>query len=109
MNIVTEDGAVHTVTDVFAQKSKLLCDVPPGLVPVPFSYEIIQALETETYPSDQNELMQFARAADFLQIDDLLDESARRIAQLLNGQTAEHIYDFLGFHVHGPNFHTPGF
>jgi hypothetical protein len=39
--------------------------------------------------------MQFARAADFLQMDDLLDESARRIAQFLNGQTAEKIWEFL--------------
>jgi hypothetical protein len=96
MELVTEDGTVYAPTDEFVQKSKLLCDVPPGRVPVPFSYELIRMLETETYPSDRYELMQFARAADFLQIDNLLDESARRIAQFLNGQTAEQIHEFLG-------------
>ena len=95
MELVTEDGTVYAPTEQFVQKSKLLCDVPPGPVPVPFSYKLIRALETATYPSDQYELMQFARAADFLQMDDLLDESARRIAQFLNGQSAEKIWEFL--------------
>ena len=109
MELVTEDGTVYTASIAFSQKSKLLCDVPPGPVPVPFSSKLMRALETETYPADQYELMEFARAADFLQMDDLLDESARRIAQFLNGQTAEKIWEFLGrSHVHGPNFNTTG-
>jgi hypothetical protein len=95
MEIVTTDSMIHVLAPSFVQKSKLLCDVPPGPVPVPFSSKLIRALETETYPADQYELMQFARAADFLQMDDLLDESARRIAQFLNGQSAEKIWEFL--------------
>ena len=97
MEIVTSDGVVHTLTDAFIAKSKLLADFPvAGRVSVPMTHQIFDALVTETYPPDKHTLLEFARAADFLQIDDLLDESARRIAQFLNGQRTEDIWAFLG-------------
>lgn len=109
MELVTTDDVVYVCTEEFAKKSKLLADWPVvGRVKVPVSHELLLALESETYPPDKETLLVFARAADFLQIDHLVDESARRIAQFLNGMPAKAIWSFLGTDVDGPNLDTAG-
>lgn len=109
MELVTTDDVVYACTDEFIQKSKLLADWPVvGRVKVPMTHDLLLAIESETYPPDKETLLVFARAADFLQIDHLVDESARRIAQFLNGMPAEKIWSFLGTDVDGPNLNTAG-
>jgi hypothetical protein len=48
------------------------------------------------YPEDGQELLALARAADFLHMEEEIDEACRRVAESLKGKTATEIRTFLG-------------
>lgn len=96
MEIRTSDGVVYTLKDDFVQRSALLKEFPPGLVDIPFRSKMIWYLQQRDYPLDGAELLELAKTADFLNMEEELDEACRLVAESLKGKTAAEIKKFLG-------------
>ena len=100
MDIRTSDGVVYTLNDDFVQRSvvlkDMLSDSTPTLVDVPFRSKMIWHLQERDYPLDGAELLEFAKTADFLNMEEELDEACRLVAESLKGKTAVEIKKFLG-------------
>lgn len=96
MEMRTSDGVVYTLTDDFVQRSTLLKEFPNGLVDIPFRSKMVWYLQQREYPTDGAELLELAKTADFLNMEDELDESCRLVAESLKGKTAVEIKKFLG-------------
>jgi hypothetical protein len=53
-------------------------------------------LQQRDYPLDGAELLELAKTADFLNMEEELDEACRLVAESLKGKTAVEIKKFLG-------------
>jgi hypothetical protein len=100
MDIRTSDGVVFTLKDDFVQRSAvlkdMLADSLPSVVDIPFRSKMIWYLQQRDYPMDGAELLELAKTADFLNMEEELDESCRLVAETLKGKTAVEIKKFLG-------------
>ena len=100
MDIRTSDGVVYTLKDDFVQRSvvlkDMLMDTLPSVVDIPFRSKMIWYLQQREYPLDGAELLEFAKTADFLNMEEELDEACRLVAESLKGKTAAEIKKFLG-------------
>jgi hypothetical protein len=96
MEMITSDGVYRIVDVSFVVKSRILADIPSGPVPVQITDKILSHLVKGTWPTDDYELLECARAADYLHIEDTLDEACQRVARRLQGKTANEIINFIG-------------
>lgn len=104
MEIQTSDGVTYTLEDDFVQRSKVLRDMvsPDGMVvndhpvDIPFRSKMVWYLKGRMFPKDGAELLELAKTADFLNMEEDLDEACRRIAEHLKGKTATEVKKFLG-------------
>ena len=100
MEVVTSDDVYVKVSDEFIQRSRLLKDMDPGKVHVPFPDSVIQHLIRDEFPKNGQSLLEVARAADFLNMESELDQACRRIASTIRGKTPQEIEKFLN---HAPS------
>lgn len=100
MEMRTSDGVVYALKDEFVRRSTLLtnlmADAQPSMFDIPFGSKSVWYLERREYPEDGSELLEVAKAADYLCMDEDLDEACRRVAEKLKGKTASEIKKFLG-------------
>jgi hypothetical protein len=95
MELITIDGVHHILGKDFISKSNLLKDMPCGIVPIPFDDETIQYLLLSIFPSDGRKLLNIAKAADFLQMDEELNFVCQLVADSLKSKTENEIKKFL--------------
>jgi hypothetical protein len=96
MELVTTEGILHNVSPEFITKSQILTEILSGCVRVPISNTTLRYLMKGEYPEDGQELLALARAADFLHMEEEIDEACRRVAESLKGKKAQEIRTFLG-------------
>lgn len=96
MEMLTSDGIYRKVHSSFVAKSRILSDVPSGPVPIQVTEKILNHLVDGTWPIDDYELLECARAADYLDIEDILEEACWRVALRLQGKSAKEIRNFIG-------------
>ena len=94
---MTDDGILYTVSPSLVSRSKLLSDMdtPDTYVSVPIKFQTMQWLESRQWPTHGQDLLDIAKATDFLNMEEDLDEACRRVAESLRGRTADEIRKFL--------------
>jgi hypothetical protein len=97
MEIVSLDGVRRVVDVNFVSKSHILSDMETGPVTVQVSDKILTHLINGTWPTKDYELLECAHAADFLHMEDVLEEACRLVAERLRGKSAKEIKKFIGY------------
>jgi hypothetical protein len=95
MEVITSDGLHLIVDDSFVAKSRILSDIASGPISIQVTDKILSHLIEGTWPTDDYELLECARAADYLHIEDTLEEACQRVARRLQGKTANEIRNFI--------------
>lgn len=97
MEMRTCDGVVYTLREDFVERSAVLKECPPGgPFDIPFRSKMVWYLQRGEFPTDGAELLELAKTADFLNMEEELDEACRRVADHLKGKTAPEVKKFLG-------------
>lgn len=95
MEVITFDGLHRTVDVTFVAKSRILTDIASGPISIQVTDKILSHLVQGTWPNDDYELLECARAADYLHIEDTLEEACQRVAKRLQGKSAKEIINFI--------------
>ena len=102
MNVFTSDHRYfHLEKDIY-EKSKLLTVIAEEfgndqVVPLPniTSHILMKIIKDTPHEENRDILFDMANAADYLQMDELLDETCKEIAELLKGKTSKEIRRIL--------------
>lgn len=106
MNVFTSDYKYFHLEKAICEKSNLLkygCEeFQEQVFPLPnISSKVLNKIihyttEDVSIEESQEDLFELAVAADYLQMDEILDEICKKIAQLLKGKSPKEIQSILG-------------